>query len=82
MIVGRIDGRENGAMSKEPKDSGADPWPDVSRHGFLTGTASGAVVGGSPVVELWHPQELADGHANVRRLFSNFVEAARGSRRR
>jgi putative glutamine amidotransferase len=30
----------------------------------------------------WHPEELAAGHANMRRLFADFVEAARGFRHR
>lgn len=29
----------------------------------------------------WHPEELAGSHANMRRLFADFVEAARGFRR-
>ena len=30
----------------------------------------------------WHPEELAAGHANMRRLFADFVEAARAFRHR
>ena len=26
----------------------------------------------------WHPEELAEGHASMRRLFSDFIESARG----
>ena len=29
----------------------------------------------------WHPEELAAGHASMRRLFTDFVESARGSDR-
>lgn len=30
----------------------------------------------------WHPEELAEGHENMRRLFTDFIESARGFRRR
>ena len=29
----------------------------------------------------WHPEELAEGDANMRRLFTDFLESARGFRR-
>ena len=57
------------------------PEPPTRPCSFAPDGLVGGVNGQYLVAVQWHPEELAGEHANMRRLFTDFVGAARESRR-